>query len=154
MTTEHTQAMLPEPLSGKGFTVEERPLTALEAVPLYAAAGWTDMVQDEKAVERALANSLYTVCVLHNGHVVACARIVGDGGINFYIQDVIVLPALQGCGLGRVVFEACCRYLDKNAPVGAFVGLMAAAGAAGFYERYGFQVRTPDRPGMDRLWHT
>jgi hypothetical protein len=29
---------------------------------------------------------------------------------------------------------------------------MAAQGAEGFYERYGFQRRPDDRPGMFRVW--
>jgi hypothetical protein len=31
---------------------------------------------------------------------------------------------------------------------GTFVGLMAATGAGPFYERFGFQPRGDDRPGM------
>ena len=33
----------------------------------------------------------------------------------------------------------------------AFVGLMAAAGAAAFYRRYGYEPRPPDRPGMFKI---
>jgi hypothetical protein len=32
------------------------------------------------------------------------------------------------------------------------IGLMAAKDVAGFYEKYGFAVRPPDRPGMFVVW--
>jgi ribosomal protein S18 acetylase RimI-like enzyme len=154
MNAEHGDTRLPDSLRDEGFRLEERSLSAAEALALYAAVGWTETVCDEETVAAAHAHSLYSVCVLRDSRVVAAARIVGDGGIYFYLQDVIVLPELQGRGLGRVVFEACCSYLDAHAPANAFVGLMAATGAAGFYERYGFRARLADQPGMVRRWHT
>jgi hypothetical protein len=48
--------------------------------------------------------------------------------------------------------DAVLGYLEGAAKPGAFVGLMAAEGAGGFYERYGFQRRPDDRPGMFRVW--
>ena len=39
-------------------------------------------------------------------------------------------------------------YLEREAPAGAFVGLMAAQGKAGFYSRRGFSPRPQDGPGM------
>jgi GNAT superfamily N-acetyltransferase len=84
--------------------------------------------------------------------VVACGRIVGDGGMYFYVQDVIVAPVYHGRGLGAQIMDAMIDYLRRTARPGAFVGLMAAQGAEGFYERYGFRRRPDDRPGMFRVW--
>ncbi|MDP9409585.1 MAG: hypothetical protein M3Q49_20590 [Actinomycetota bacterium] len=38
-------------------------------------------------------------------------------------------------------------WLRHNAPPTAFVSLVADEGLSGFYERYGFRVRTPKSPG-------
>ncbi len=43
-------------------------------------------------------------------------------------------------------------WLDGHAREGSFVGLMAAEGVTGFYERYGFARRPEGRPGMFRVW--
>ncbi len=77
---------------------------------------------------------------------------VGDGGIYFYLQDVIVRPEQQGRGYGRLIMGALMGFLDRTARPGAFVGLMAATGVAAFYERYGFAPRPEGRPGMYRVW--
>jgi ribosomal protein S18 acetylase RimI-like enzyme len=80
--------------------------------------------------------------------VVGCGRVIGDGGIYFYIQDIIVLPEFQGKGIGRRIMDAVMEYLKAHARDGAFVGLMAAKGVSKFYERYGFKERPSDAPGM------
>ncbi|MGZ4136175.1 MAG: GNAT family N-acetyltransferase [Actinomycetota bacterium] len=80
------------------------------------------------------------------------ARVVGDGAVYFYIQDVIVEERLRGRGHGRALMDAVMAFIAREATPGAFVGLMAARDAAGFYERYGFEPRGDDRPGMDMTW--
>ncbi|GER89902.1 hypothetical protein KDW_40640 [Dictyobacter vulcani] len=86
--------------------------------------------------------------------MIGCGRVIGDGGLCFYVQDIIVLPGYQGQGLGRRIMEKIMDYLRENAHPGGFVGLMAAKGAAGFYLKYGFLERpTPDYgPGMILFW--
>ena len=42
---------------------------------------------------------------------------------------------LEGRGLGQQIMERLMGYLQSNAQAGAFVGLMAAKGAEGFYYR-------------------
>jgi GNAT superfamily N-acetyltransferase len=132
------------------FQLLERPPTVREYRRLRAAVGWGE-VSDE-GLNAGLASALYSCVVVHEGAVVACARIVGDGGMYFYVQDVIVMPGFHGQGLGARVMEGVMGYLDEHARPGAFVGLMAAQNAEGFYERYGFHRRPDDRPGMFRVW--
>ena len=76
---------------------------------------------------------------------------VGDGGIYFYLQDLIVLPpAHQGSGLGRLIMDTLLDFISSRAGQGSFIGLMAAQGAAGFYHKLGFQERPAGAPGMFR----
>jgi GNAT superfamily N-acetyltransferase len=74
-------------------------------------------------------------------------RIVGDGAIYFYVQDVIVRPAHQGRGIGRCIVNCLMDWIHDNAPPRAFVGLFAAEGRDGFYAHYGF-MRHPALTGM------
>jgi GNAT superfamily N-acetyltransferase len=128
--------------------VVERVPAVGEYLALREAVGWGRL--DERVAERGLAGGLFSVCALGGGEVVGCARVVGDGGLYFYIQDVIVLPRFQGRGLGRRLMAPILGYLDEHAPPGSFVGLMAAQGVSGFYGQFGFSVRPPGRPGMFR----
>ena len=69
-------------------------------------------------------------------------RVVGDGAIFFYLQDIAVLPEHQGAGVGSQIVERLLADIARRAPPQAFVGLFASAGRAPFYERYGFQAHS------------
>jgi GNAT superfamily N-acetyltransferase len=80
--------------------------------------------------------------------LVGMGRVVGDGGVYLYLQDVIVLERWRNNGIGTRITEALLDHVRELGGPGTFVGLMAAAGAGPFYERFGFQPRGEDRPGM------
>jgi GNAT superfamily N-acetyltransferase len=132
------------------YILVERPPTVEEYQRLREAVGWESV--DAEATETGLRNALFSVCLIHKDEVIGCGRVVGDGGIYFYIQDIIVLPELQGEGFGRRIMDAVMGYLSSRAHSNAFIGLMAAKGVSGFYGKYGFAERPPDRPGMFRIW--
>ena len=132
------------------FILVERPPTVEEYQRLREAVGWDSV--DAEATETGLRNALFSVCVIHKDEIIGCGRVVGDGGIYFYIQDIIVLPEFQGRGLGRCIMDVVMGHLTSHAHPNAFIGLMAAKGVAGFYEKYGFAERPPGRPGMFRIW--
>ncbi len=128
----------------------ERVPTLEEYQKLRKAIGWWDV--DTKATGIGLQNSLFSVCVIFENEVIGCGRVIGDNGIYFYIQDVIVLPDFQRNGIGKCIMDAIMDYLKAHAHSGAFIGLMAAKGASRFYEGYGFTERSNDSPGMFRRW--
>ena len=132
------------------YILVERSPTVEEYHKLCEAVGWEHV--DVEATETGLRNALFSVCVIYGDKVIGCGRVVGDGGIYFYVQDVIVLPEFQGKGLGRRIMDAVMSYLDSHADPNAFFGLMAAKGVSRFYEKYGFTERPPGRPGMFRIW--
>jgi len=124
----------------------ERSPTVDEYQVLRRSTGWT--MQPDETVRQGLDKTLYSVCALASGRVVGCARVVGDGALYFYIQDLIVLREHQGLGIGRMMMDSVMAWLDRNAGPDAFVGLMAARGYSPFYDRYGFLPRPGNAPGM------
>lgn len=136
----------------KDFSIVEHAPTVREFQALRVAVGWGEA--DEDAIERSLQNSLYWVCILKQETAIACGRVIGDGGLCFYLQDLIVLPMYQGQGLGRLLMDKLMEYVRANAHQGGFVGLMAARGVEDFYVKYGFIKRpTSDYgPGMILVW--
>jgi GNAT superfamily N-acetyltransferase len=83
-----------------------------------------------------------------DGALVGMGRVVGDGGVYLYLQDVIVLERWRNNGIGTRITEALLDHVRELGGPGTFVGLMASVGAGPFYERFGFQPRDEDRPGM------
>ncbi len=127
----------------------------LELVPtveeyqfLRNSVGWPKV--NNQAVEIALKNSLYSVCVYIDDQIIGYGRVIGDQGIYYYIQDMIVLPEFQRKGIGREIMKLIMNFLEKNADSTAFFGLMSAKGFSTFYEPYGFKKRPDDAPGMFR----
>ena len=132
------------------YILVERSPTVEEYRKLREVVEWGNV--DFDATEIGLRNSLFSVCVIFENEVIGCGRVIGDGGIYFYIQDIIVLPKFQGKEIGKRIMEAIMDYLKTHAHPNAFVGLMAAKGVSRFYERYGFTKRPADRPGMFKIW--
>ncbi len=131
--------------------VEASP-TPDEYLALRRAVGWS--APGAQAVARALHGSLYTVCARLGQDTVGMARVVGDGMLTFYIQDVMVFPEQQARGIGTTLMGRLMAWIGAHAAPGAVVGLMAAKGKEGFYARYGFDSRPNDRLGcgMTMFW--
>jgi len=128
---------------------EERKVSLEEYQYLRKSVGWGNT--DTAATKEGLENSLYSVAVVENGKVIAIGRVIGDGGLYFYIQDLMVHPEYQNKGIGKSLIKKLMDYIISNAKSGAFVGLMAAKGLKKFYEPYGFKVRDEDAPGMYQI---
>ena len=100
-----------------------------------------------EAAANAIPRSLFAVVACVGEKTVGMGRIVGDGSIFFYIQDVAVHPSHQGRGIGQGILETLVGWVRDHAPEKAFLGLFAAAGALRFYERFDFAAH-PDLVGM------
>ena len=131
------------------FTIEKRPLKTEEYQLLRASTNWP--VHTDETVAKALRSDLFSVCVLEKGNPIGIGRIVGDGALYYYIQDVIVLPDYQKRGVGKLVMMEIEKYLNKNCAKNAFIGLMAAKGVEGFYKKFGYVLRSEDAPGMYKI---
>lgn len=123
--------------------------TVEEYQELRRAIGWWDT--DEEATKTALKNSVFSVVAHINESVAGIGRIVGDGGLYFYIQDVIVHPNFQAKGIGKAIMKELMTYIKNNAKSGSYVALMAAKGLEGYYEIHGFKTRDLDAPGMFKV---
>lgn len=101
---------------------------------------------------RAVRDDLFNVVVLLDGETpVGCARVIGDGVLTFYIQDVLVAPKYQRKGIGTKIMEIVLGYLETVAEPGASIGLMAAPGTEAFFAKHGFAARPEGAPGMQLI---
>ena len=117
-------------------------------------AGWPEM--DPATTAECLPRSLYVVCAFQDDVLVGTGRVVGDGGLCFYIQDVIVLGTHQGIGIGAGLMDRIMAYIAGQAVENSYLGLMSAVGKEDFYVRYGFTRRPTDALGcgMTRFWRS
>jgi GNAT superfamily N-acetyltransferase len=125
--------------------IEERLPSAPDYNRLRAAVGWGTYSED--IIERALTASLYGVCAVSGDEVVGMARVIGDSGLVYYLQDVIVLPEYQRQGIGTKMMDHLMDYIHSNTSHNSIVGLMAAKGSETFYQGYGFTPRPNERLG-------
>ncbi len=121
----------------KEFITLHRVPTISEYKKLCEAVGWKDFMNFE-AAEEALNRSLFGVVIQYEDEIVGMGRVVGDGKVYFYIQDIAVMPNHQNNGVGNRIMAAITEYLQENAPEKSFVGLFASQGKEPFYNKYGF----------------
>jgi len=120
------------------YTLLENKLEAEDFIRLKRSAGF--MERPVELVKSALRNDLYDVVALVNNDVVGMGRLVGDGVMYWYLQEIVVLPEYQGRGIGTAIVNKLLNYIQEHTPERNFtsVGLTAAEGKEGFYERFGF----------------
>jgi ribosomal protein S18 acetylase RimI-like enzyme len=98
------------------------------------------------AAVKALPRSLYGVHIIINEIVIGMGRVVGDGALNFDIVDVAVAPEFQSRGYGRIIMENIMNFLDREAPLGSYITLMADVPE--LYAKFGFKLVGPESEGM------
>ena len=116
----------------------ERLPTVQEYDMLIRAVGWAKYTNVE-AVTAALQNTLYAVVAVEGDSPVGMARVVGDGAMALYVQDVVVLPNFQRQGIGTALMEAVMDYFRRRTPRQSAIGLFTGRNLAGFYEWHGFE---------------
>jgi ribosomal protein S18 acetylase RimI-like enzyme len=134
------------------YQIIEKLPTPEEYNQLRQTVGWG--IYERDVIEQALPHSLYCICAVFNGEIIGMARIIGDRGIAYYIQDVIVKPDYQRQGIGKQLMDKIMEYLRIHANNNSVIGLMAAKGKEPFYTPYGFTIRPDDRlgSGMTMWW--
>jgi len=132
--------------------LEERVPSAEDYNRLRRDAGWPEMGLE--AAQRFLPASLCAFCALDDGELVGMGRVVGDGGLSFYVQDLIVLKSHQGRGIGAALMTLLVDWIGERAVENTTVGLMSAAGKEPFYHKWGFTSRPAGDLGcgMTRFW--
>lgn len=125
--------------------------TLTEFRSLRIDAGWK--LPPESSTEESLTRTIRGVCVqTREGETIGMARIVGDGGIQLLVTDVIIRK-WQHWGVGTEIMKRVMEQLDECGPPGCFVGLFAAAGLKEFYKKFGSIVRPTERLGAGMVFY-
>ena len=119
----------------------ENVLTAADFIKLYESAGWGKKCED--IVQVSLENSNVTFAVIEEENVIGMARLLGDGGMAFYLKDFVILPEFQGKGIGKELLDYVQNYIRNQLKDGwqTKLELMSAKGKEEFYKKFGFEER-------------
>ena len=127
------------------YTVELSCPSLEEFLLLREKVGWGKV--DADLAQTSLDSSLFHVVIRLEGVLVGMGRVIGDKGLFFYIQDVVVDPEFQRQGIGALIMNNIEMYLAKAAKKGATIGLLSAKGRESFYARYGYLSRPDEMLG-------
>lgn len=132
------------------ITIKMNTIKVQDYMSIRAKVGWKVLLENQ--AESALAHSICVFGAYDNDQLIGMGRIVGDGAVICYIQDLIVIPEYQKKGVGSVVLQHLIDYVkqlqEPNSQM--MLCLMCAKGREEFYEKHGFIARpTKDLgPGM------
>ncbi|MDD5556633.1 MAG: GNAT family N-acetyltransferase [bacterium] len=116
-----------------------RRVRADEVVRLYRAAGWwrEEYSSSPARIGAMVRGSLCFVGAFRGRRMVGMGRAISDGAGDAYLQDVTVLPAWRGRGIGRAIIL---KLLDVLRGRGIeWIGLIAEPGHGRFYHGLGFR---------------
>ena len=115
-------------------------LQAEDFVRLRVETGFAEVPVEH--ARKALQNGLINVSAIYNGELVGMGRLVGDGAMYWYLQEIIILPQFQRKGIGTMIVNHLVDYAKANSVSGTFttIGGVSAKGKEPFYEKLGFEI--------------
>jgi ribosomal protein S18 acetylase RimI-like enzyme len=107
-------------------------------VSLYEAGGWWQEDPASRAMIPQMIRGSFCFLVAREpgGRIVGMGRVISDGVSDAYIQDVVVLEAHRGRGIGREIIRRLTTHC-REARIG-WIGLVAEPGTRAFYTSLGF----------------
>lgn len=117
---------------------------------LRREVGWKRL--SDRQAQTAIDHCLYNVVAYEDGQPIGMGRVIGDGAVVCYIQDLVILPDYQGRGIGHMIIEKLIAYVESITEDGTemMLCLMCAKGREGFYKKHDFMARPTQNlgPGM------
>ena len=128
--------------------VQVNTLTPELFLELYTSVGWEPPYIAQ--IQKALENTVATFTAYDNGQAVGMVRLIGDGGISFYIKDFAVVPTCQSMGVGTILMDRLERYIKETIANGWAVSLelISTKEAVAFYQKKGFEERPCEWDGL------
>ena len=114
---------------------------------LRKKVGFFELSEDQ--AHKSLNNAIKVICAYDGSRLAGMGRLIGDGAVICYIQDVMVDPDYQGQRIGRNIVDRLIQSARDMVLPGTqmYLGLMSVKGTESFYEKCGFVRRPNERFG-------
>jgi len=114
---------------------------------LFQTTGWNQeynfSIQD---LANAIQNSWYSMSIYDSDKLIGFGRVIADGVHHALIVDLIIHPDYQNKGLGSRLLDMLVSKCKKNKI--RDIQLFSAKDKYAFYEKFGFEKRPDNAPGM------
>ena len=114
---------------------------------LFQTTGWNQdynfSVQD---LANAIQNSWYSMSIYDSDKLIGFGRVIADGVHHALIVDLIIHPDYQSKGFGSRLLDKLVSKCKKNKI--RDIQLFSAGDKYAFYEKFGFEKRPNNAPGM------
>ncbi len=109
--------------------------------------------KEERIIEKALENTLFSISAYDEGEIVGYGRIIGDESMFLYIQDLMVSPEYQkqkiGTNIMYKLLDQIKEYKEKNPNIQ--VAIESGFMKEGFFKKFGFKTRKEIRLGDEMI---
>lgn len=111
-----------------------------DLIRLYKDAGWWEPSFDDHPdfLNGIVKDSALFVGAFSGKKLVGMGRALSDLASDAYIQDVAVLKAFRGGGIGKKIIQTLVKQLTQKGV--DWIGLVAQPGTTSFYQELGFEV--------------
>lgn len=115
---------------------------------LFNSTGWNDEYKFTiEELDSAITNSWYAISAYLENNLIGYGRIISDGIHHALIADLIILPTFQNRGFGSEILNKLLKKCNSNNI--RDIQLFSSKGKYHFYEKFGFEKRDNNAPGMD-----
>ena len=124
----------------------ERTVPVEQLQALYQDAGWwqEDYKISDAFLHKIPENSALFAGAFLEKKMIGMGRALSDLCSDAYIQDIAVLSAYQGRGIGTMIVTFLIQELKKRGV--DWIGLIGEPGTGSFYEKIGFRQMTDHIP--------
>ncbi len=114
---------------------------------LFQTTGWNQEYHFSiKDLANAIQNSWYSMSIYDSDKLIGFGRVIADGVHHALIVDLIIHPDYQSKGLGSKLLDKLVSKCKKNKI--RDIQLFSAKDKYAFYEKFGFEKRPINAPGM------
>lgn len=114
---------------------------------LFQTTGWNDEYKfTQLDLENAIKNSWYSNSIYDSDKLIGFGRVITDGVHHAFIVDLIIHPDYQNQGFGSKLLDKLVTKCNNSKIKD--IQLFAAKDKFEFYEKFGFEKRPINAPGM------